>query len=119
MISLGVIMLAEICQGATQRGFTEQNELGKTFTLDRAYPSLRKGIQIGAARRKSQALHTARCQGLAEFSAEHRIAVVEHVPMLAQTPGLLVDRIACDLRHPLFGWVPREACQSDTPGLQM
>jgi hypothetical protein len=33
--TFGMIMLAEICQRATQRGFTEQNQLRKTFTLDR------------------------------------------------------------------------------------
>jgi len=42
-------MFAEVCQGAAQRGFTEQNELGKTFAFDRAYPPLRVTIQIWAA----------------------------------------------------------------------
>ena len=44
--TFGVIMLAEVCQGTTQRGFAEQNELGKTFALDRAYPPLRKRIGV-------------------------------------------------------------------------
>jgi hypothetical protein len=110
MIPLGVIMFTEICQDAPQREFAEQNEPGKTFALDRTYPPLRKRIQIGAARRQSQALHTSCGQGLPEFSAELRIAVVEHVPMLAQTSGFLVNRIAGHLRHPLFGRVPRDAC---------
>ena len=44
--SFGVVMFAEVCQGAAQRGFTKQNELGKTFILDRAYPTLRVGVQI-------------------------------------------------------------------------
>jgi hypothetical protein len=37
-------MFAEVCQGAAQRGFTEQNELGKTFAFDQAYPPLRVTI---------------------------------------------------------------------------
>ena len=39
--------------------------------------------------------------------------------MLSQTSGLLVDRIAGHLPHPLFGRMPRDACQGDTPGFQM
>src|SRR5262245_23504708 len=39
--------------------------------------------------------------------------------MLSQTSGFLIDRIAGDLHHPLFCWMPRDACQGDTSGLQM
>jgi hypothetical protein len=65
------------------------------------------------------ALHTASRQGLAEFSAEFRVAVVEHVPLFLQLPRLLVNRVAGNLRHPLLGWMARNAGQSDTPGLEM
>src|SRR5258707_14568503 len=84
MISLGVIVFAEVFQGVAQRCFPKQNEMGKTFALDRAHPALREGIQIWAARRKSQALHTFGCQGLSEVSAELGIAVVQHIAMAVQ-----------------------------------
>ena len=47
-----VIMFAEVFQGASQRAFPEQNEMGMAFAFHRAHPSLREGIQIRAARRK-------------------------------------------------------------------
>ena len=34
-------------------------------------------------------------------------------------PRLLVNRVAGNLRHPLFGWMARNAGQGDTPGLEM
>src|ERR671911_1756043 len=39
--------------------------------------------------------------------------------MLSQTSGFLVDRIASHLRHPLFGRMPCDACQTHTSGLEM
>ena len=89
MISLGVIVFAEVFQGVAQRCFPTQNEMGKTFALDRAHPALREGIQIWAARRKSQALHTFGCQGLSEVSAELGIAVVQHIAMAVPIIGLV------------------------------
>jgi hypothetical protein len=56
---------------------------------------------------------------LPEFSAELRIAVVKHVPMLAQTPGLFVNRVAGHLHHPLFGGMPRDPGQAYAPRLKM
>src|SRR6516225_2178967 len=44
-----------------QRAFPEQNEMRKTFAFHRAHPSFREGVQIRAARRQSQALHTSGC----------------------------------------------------------
>ena len=108
MIPLGVIMFTEICQDPPQREFAEQNEPGKTFALDRTRSenAFRLGLRGGSRRHFTP--RPARVSP--EFSAELRIAVVEHVPMLAQTSGFLVNRIAGHLRHPLFGRVPRDAC---------
>src|ERR1035438_3481104 len=58
--------------------------------------------KVTATRWKSQALHPSCCQRLPELLAELRIAVVQHVPMLAQIPGRLVNRVATHLCHPLF-----------------
>jgi hypothetical protein len=33
MISLGVVMFAEVFQGAAQRSLTKQNEMGKTLAF--------------------------------------------------------------------------------------
>src|ERR1700686_100245 len=79
MISFGVIMFAEVCQGAAQRGFTEQNELGKTFAFDRAYPPLRVTIQIWAACRQSHAAYPAGRESIAEVRAELLVGMVQHV----------------------------------------
>jgi hypothetical protein len=67
VIPLAVIMLAEVFQGAVQRAFPEQNEMGKG-RFSPSHPSLREGVQIWAARRKSQALFTSGCQGLLELA---------------------------------------------------
>src|SRR5262245_5271001 len=80
-------MFAEVFQGAAQRAFSKQNEMGKTLALHRAHPSLREGVQIRAARRKSQALYSSGCQRLSETRAELRIAVVQHIAMAAQISG--------------------------------
>ena len=39
--------------------------------------------------------------------------------MLAPTSGFPVNRIAGNLRYPLFGWMLRDACEGDTPGLEL
>ena len=56
MISLGLIMFAEVREGPSQRGFTEQDQLGKALALDRANPTFRVTIQIGAAGRQGDAV---------------------------------------------------------------
>src|SRR5262249_27476721 len=94
VIPLTVIMFAEVFQGAPQRAFPEQNEMGQTLALHRAHPSLREGVQIRAARRKPQALYTSGCQRLSEIGAELGIAVVQHIAMAAQISRFLVHRIA-------------------------
>src|SRR6516225_9776496 len=89
VIPLAVIMLAEVFQGAAQRAFPEQNEMGKAFASHRAHPSLRERVQIRAARRQSQALYTSGCQRLSEVRAELGIPVVQHIAMAAQISGFL------------------------------
>src|SRR5438876_10229862 len=89
MISFGVIMLAEVCQGAAQRGFTEQNELGKTVAFDRAYPPLRVTIQIWAACRQSHTAYPAGHGSIAEVRAELLVAIVQHVGAPFQIPRSL------------------------------
>src|SRR5215469_3048469 len=76
VVSLFVVMLAEVFHGAAQRAFPKQNEMRKTFAFYRAHPSLREGVPIGAVRRQSQALYPSACQRLSEVSAELGIAVV-------------------------------------------
>ena len=91
MVPLVLIMFAEVGQSAAQRGFTENNQLGQAFAFDRTYPPPRKRIEIWTAWRKSQALRAARCQGLAEFSAD--------LPRPEQTKALPVpsdDRLGLD-----------------------
>src|SRR5947209_5965210 len=100
MISFGVIMLAEVCQGAAQRGFTEQNELGKTFAFDRAYPPLRVTIQIWAACRQSHAAYTAGRESIAEVRAELLVAIVQHVAAPFQIARTLQRRVTSHLLHP-------------------
>jgi hypothetical protein len=56
VIPLAVIMLAEVFQSASQRAFTKQNEMGKTFTFHRAHPSLREGIQMSPQMRRMATL---------------------------------------------------------------
>src|SRR5213083_945837 len=96
MISFGVIMLAEVCQGAAQRGFTEQNELGKTFAFDRAYPPLRVTIQIWAACRQSHAAYPGGRESIAEVRAELLVAIVQHVAAPFQIARTLQR---CQHRH--------------------
>ena len=93
-------MFAEIGQGATQRGFTEQDQLGKTLTLDRAYPTLRKRIQIWAACRQDQAAYTADRESTAEVRAELLVAIAQHVDALFQIASILQRRVASHLLHP-------------------
>src|SRR5215471_4221626 len=112
-------MFAEVFQGAAQRAFPKQNEMGKTLALHRAHPSLRESIQIGAARRKPQALYTSGCQRLSEISAELRIAVVQHIAMATQKSRFLVHRVTGHLGHPLLGGMARDARQAYAAGLQM
>src|SRR5215471_10648647 len=104
VIPLTVIMLAEVFHDVAQRAFPKQNEMRKTFAFHRAHPALREGVQIRAARRQSQALHTSGCQRLSEISAELRIAVVQHIAMAAQISRFLIHRVAGHLGHPLLGW---------------
>jgi len=100
MISFDVIMFAEVRQGATQRGFTEENKLGKTFALDRAYPSLRKGIQIRAACRERHSAYTASCESIAEVRAELLVAIVQHVAASFRITRILQRCVASHLLHP-------------------
>jgi hypothetical protein len=58
MISLGVIVFAEVFQGVAQRCFPKQNEMGKTFALDRAHPALREGIRMSLQMRRMATLRT-------------------------------------------------------------
>src|SRR6187399_3036165 len=100
-------MFAEVLQGAAQRAFTEQNEMGKTLAFHRAHPALRKGIQIRAARRKPQALHTSGYQGLAKLSAELGITVVQHVASFTRpkpsTPPVRTSGVAARNAKPWSG----------------
>src|SRR5215469_11465270 len=89
VVSLFVVMLAEVFHGAAPRAFPKQDEMRKTFAFHRAHPALREGVQIRAARRQSQALYTPRCQSLSELSAELGIAVVHHIAMATQISRLL------------------------------
>src|SRR5205807_9882344 len=92
MISFGVIMFAEVCQGAAQRGFTEQNELGKTFAFDRAYPPPRATIQIWAACRQRHAAYPAGRESIAEIRAEPLAATAQHEAAPLQIARLLQRR---------------------------
>src|SRR6267378_2234352 len=103
MISFGVIMCAEVCQGAAQRGFTEQNELGKTFAFDRAYPPLRVTIQIWAACRQSHAAYPAGRESIAEVRAELLVAIVQHVA----TPFQIARTLQRRIYEPLVASSPR------------
>ena len=58
MIALRMIMGHELGQGALERAFAKQDELGEAFFLDGSHPTLRERIQIWAAGWKSQALYT-------------------------------------------------------------
>src|SRR5260370_39983069 len=91
----------------------------KTFAFYGAHPSLREGIQIRAAWRELQALHTSCGQALAEFSAELSIAVVEHIAMAEQISRFVVHCVASHLGHPLLRGMTRDASQAYAPGLQM
>src|SRR6516165_6851567 len=115
MIPLTVIMFAEVFQGAAQRAFPEQNEMGKAFASHRTHPSLRESIQIRAARRQSQALYTSGCQPLSEVRAELGIAVVQHIAMAAQISPVLVHHVTGHLGHPLLGGMARDARQAYAP----
>jgi hypothetical protein len=44
---------------------------------------------------------------------------VQHIPLLAQIPGRLVNRVAAHLRHPLFGGVLGDTGQTYATGLKM
>src|SRR6516165_7011995 len=105
VVPLAVIMFAEVFQGAAQRGFPKQNEMRKTFALHRAHPALREGVQIGAARRQLQALHTSGCQRLLEVSAELGIAIVQHIAMATQiSPSSSTALRAIWVIHSWVGW---------------
>src|SRR5260370_7300645 len=91
----------------------------KAFAFYGAHPSLREGIQIRAAWRELQALHTTCCQAPAKFSAELGIAVVEHIAMAEQISRFVGHCVATHLRHPLLRGMTRDASQAYTPGLQM
>src|SRR5258708_19839374 len=91
----------------------------KTFAFYGAHPSLREGIQIRAAWRELQALHTSCGQARAEFSAELGIAVVEHIAMAEQISRFVVHCVASHLGHPLLRGMTRDASQAYAPGLQM
>ena len=110
-------MFAEVCQGAAQRGFTEQNELGKTFAFDRAYPPLCVTIQIWAACRQSHAAYPAGRESIAEVRAELLVAIMKHVAILTEVAGCLVDGITSHLGHPGFGGMPRDAGERHPPAL--
>src|SRR5215467_3615070 len=100
MVSFGVVIFAEACQGAAQRGFPEQNELGKTFGLDRAYPSLRVAIQIWTACRQDHAGYTAGRQSIAELRVKLLVAIMQQVAATFQVARLLHRRVASYLLHP-------------------
>src|SRR5258708_29040529 len=90
----------------------------KTLAFYGAHPSLRVGIQIRAAWRESQALHTSCGQALAEFSAELGIALVEHIAMAAQISRFVVHCVASHLGHPLLRGMTRDARHAYAPRLQ-
>src|SRR5215471_17463934 len=112
-------MLAEVFHGAAQRAFPKQNEMRKTFAFHRAHPALREGVQVRAARRKSQALYTSGGQRLSEVRAELAIAVVQYIAMAAQISRFIVHPVAGHLGHPLLSGMARDARQAHASGLQM
>jgi len=57
MVALRMIMDHERGQGALERAFAEQDELGEAFFPDGSHPTLGERIQIRAAGWKSQTLY--------------------------------------------------------------
>src|SRR5215472_7867966 len=97
-------MLLVLGERSPQRTFPEQDQVGQALLFNRSHPALCKSVQIRAAWRKSQTLHSRYCQGLPELSAELGIAIVQHVAKLRQRrtivrwhsgrPGVLHERLS-------------------------
>ncbi len=119
MISLSLIMFAEVPKGAAQGGFTEQDQLGKTLALDRANPTFRVTVQIGAAGRQGHAVDPAGREGLAEIRAELRVAIVQHVAAPFQIAHILQRRVASHLLHPVRVRMSSDPGESYAPRLQL
>jgi hypothetical protein len=93
------VMFAEVCQGAAQRGFPDQNELGKTFALDRAYPTFRVTIGEGC---QLQVIVTLpihlRDHSSFSSAARSEVPTGDLPPQLGRGPGLFPQcRRALDL----------------------
>ena len=112
-------MFAEVREGPPQRGFAEQDQLGKTLALDRANPTFRVTIQIGAACRQGHTVYTAGREGLAEIRAELRVAIVQHVAAPLQIAHILQRRVASHLLHPVRVRMSSDPGESHAPRLQV
>src|SRR6516162_6417984 len=93
--------------------------MGQALLFNRSHPALRKSVQVGAARRKSQTLHARYCQGLPELSAELGIAIVQHVATAAEMSHPLQCRVASYLAHPARLRMICDASDGNPPALQV
>src|SRR5215467_6809714 len=112
-------MLLELRERFPQRSFSEQDQLGQALLFNRSHPAFRKSVQVRAARRESQTLHTPCCQALAECSAELGIAIVQQIATAVQLPHPLKCRVASYLTHPARLRMICDASDGDPPALQV
>ena len=100
VISLGVIVADELADGVTEHLLTEEDHPVQTLFLDRPYPALGEGIQVGTSGRQTDWLDTGGFQDGPKLLGEFGVPVHEQVGFAFQESILAVGEVAGDLLHP-------------------
>src|SRR5215469_9759182 len=90
----------------------------QALLFNRSHPALCKSVQIRATRRQPQTLHAPCCQGLAEFSTELGIAIVQNVAAAVEMSAPLKRRVASYLTHPACIRTICDSSDGDPPAVQ-
>jgi hypothetical protein len=94
LISFGMVMFAEVRQGAAQREFAEQNEQGKDIRFGPSVSIALKRHSDGAACGQQHAVDPVGRESLAEVRTELLVAIVPHVVASFPIARLLARRVA-------------------------
>jgi hypothetical protein len=104
VVSLGVIMSAELSCGVPKNLLAEKDHSIETFLLDRAHERFGVGVQVRTSRRQAYWFHAGVAENLAEFCGVLAIAVHQQVSLGAQEAVLAIHQTAGDLSHPRAVW---------------
>jgi hypothetical protein len=113
MISLVMIMLYILIEGATQGCFSKQNHPPETLLLDGSDPPLRVGIQVWRSGWQDDTLDTGIINDVLKRGTELGVAVMDEILTGCQEAPFLHGHLACHLDHPRLIGMRRDARHVD------